>query len=309
MHFAARMRNRLPAIAAGLLAAACEPTAPALTPENIAGTYVLESINGQPLPASGTFGGRLSLDANGAFTETLITGVTFERHGSWFLLHDATLRLENTESFVGPPSTATVEGNRIILCSSADIGGDPCQFRRAYVRFVSEPKVINSVYLQPDSLLLWAGARVTVTAVAVPYTFLINVFVRDTAIAAMDASGTISAKRPGRTYIIATAGTARDSTILIVAQPYFDLSPDSVSFALGSSSILRPNMYYYWGSTNDMSIFSADTTIARVAYDPSIGKGFNQRVTGVRAGTTYVIAEHRAGQLGTFRDSTKVIVY
>lgn len=162
---------------------------------------------------------------------------------------------------------------------------------------------VESIIMQPESIALAIGQEVLIQATTVPVTPVITFTVRDTTIAGINDAGIVTARNFGKTYVVAEARGVRDSSVIAVPEPYIMLSVDSITVRVGEQgSVLHQHNY---GTTPVVT--SADTMIARVAYDFSVRNLGRWLITGVSAGTTMLVASTSNGPL-TVRDTTFVTV-
>jgi hypothetical protein len=202
------------------------PDSPRLTPDQLVGTYYLESLRGVELPLTAVgptgvtqtvFAALLHLHSNEKY-ELLIdsgscslTGVCDEHWTAqflpprmWLLLYDGTLDFEGGQGTSFIRRRATTDGRTIVFDSTA-------LYRRA-----DPPQQPRSLDMRPDSLLLVRGEFRNVFATTIPWTRVVNIVVRDTTIATLLPSGALRANSPGVTYVVATVAALRDSSKITV---------------------------------------------------------------------------------------------
>ena len=167
----------------------------------------------------------------------------------------------------------------------------------------STPITPVSLDITPDSLVLLVGQEQLMFASTTPATPDISFTISDPHVLSL-TNGVIKAINPGVSYVIARAGSLRDSARITVRAPYVDLTPDSV--------LLEPNQFTHlaiYVEGGPFSVVSRDAAIAGVFWDTNKGKIVRQyQVTGHTAGTTYIVAEVEIGGGQSLRDSTKVVV-
>ncbi len=139
------MRRLASVVLTGVLLTAC--SGDAFSPEDVSGTYNLETVNGSPLPFSQTAiqngvtvtttttAGSVSLDANGTYSlsvtfsgtfvsDTTTTTLTVADSGSFEIVAPFTIRFTSSQSRLtssdGETFSATLDGDRLEIVTEGD---------------------------------------------------------------------------------------------------------------------------------------------------------------------------------------------
>jgi hypothetical protein len=144
------------------------------------------------------------------------------------------------------------------------------------------PQPEPSLTLSTDSVSVFVGGSTTVTATVANTSAQPQFTTRNSAVALVSMTGTITGVSVGATYVVASAGTARDSVkvqVVVPGAPTITLSADSVVVLVGASTTVNASTT---NTTGQPAFVTRNQNVATVQPNGSI--------TGVSVGTTYVVA-------------------
>ena len=129
------MRRLASVLLASALLAACGDS---LSPEGVSGLYILETINGSPLPFSEivtptltvvTTAGSVSLNANSTYSASITLSITVDGttttstetdSGTFELVEPSTVRFTGSATGLGETFSGTLDGNQLTIIEAGD---------------------------------------------------------------------------------------------------------------------------------------------------------------------------------------------